>query len=718
MTIRTKTVEYAFPLSIAAVATAVARDFTTIMVTIPETTSRTFRSVHLEVSCVDNAATAASVTAVLMGIQLNAVAIDSATVTQTITNSGENQSFIWTRDVTSYFVTNFAGATTAMTALARLTVTGIATINATAKLVITYEYDDAATTQIKTVRIPIDGNTGNLTTSLVNVGGVANQIPLLDEFLPEAKKVIRSLFFQMDIHTGTTAAAAAALTMRYDGVTSVTDTSWGYTLISDTFYRRIDVLTGLSTSAAHSIEASTSSITGAPFPCLNGYLVVTYSFTVVANTTLNGAIDASQTSVTVTDGSTWPDPVAGDGPFTVQVDDEKLRVTARTGNVLTVTRGFDGTTAASHISLSAVLATIMNSILATAVDEAGWSGGTATGDKGRFRRNFLCVEPGLVEMKQSGVQLFFNDAGAVTLDLRLGAQASRTFAHAATARCGGMSAMRRGDAGAVGGAGGTVTRGRNDFICDYFTTSATAGNIGSAFSGWVFFNYTSGQSAPGGGDHNHTTAWMTLPYETGGLVQKKVKAAAGVRTPIIPETNYYLSGVSLWLASMTSGTAAASLSLVVLGEVQAAEGDGAGWETLYSALYTSDAEVGPFLGVVRSRTSFQRWVGDEMGGPLNIETARDYRFDCNVSAAIIFQAVNWVTYHSMVFSKTITVSGSGGGTVTVNVRRAAYEPGTLLWTGTRVGDGTVTATLMDDTDTKFTEVRETDVFVGRSGNWT
>lgn len=712
MTIRTKTIEYAFPLSIAAVATAVARDFTTITVAIPETTSRTFRSVHLEMSCVDNVATAANVTAVLMGIQLNAIAIDSATVTQTITNSGENQSFLWTRDVTSYFVTNYTG--TSMTALARLTVTGVSTINATAKLVITYEYDDSATTQIKTVRIPIDGNTGNLTTSLANVGGVANQIPLLDEFLPEANKVIRSYFFQMDIHTGTTAAAAAALTMRYDGATSVTDTSWAYTLVSDTFYRRIDVLTGLSTSAAHSIEASTSSTTGAPFPCLNGILVVTYEFSVVPNTTLNGAIDAAQTSVPVTDASTWPTVY----PFTVQVDNEKLRVTGRTSNTLTVTRGFDGTTAASHLDAAPVLATIMNSIMTTAVDEAGWSGGTATGDKGRFKRNFLCAEPGLIEMKQSGVQLFFIDAGAVTLDLRLGSQPSRTFTHAATVRCGGMSAMRRSDAGAVGGSGGTVVRGRNDFICDYFTTSATAGNIGSNFSGWVFLNYTSGQSAPGGGDHNHSTAWMTLPYETGGLVQKKVKAAAGIKTPIIPETYYYLTGVSLWMTCLTSGTASGSLAIAAHGEVQSTEGDGAGWETLYSALYSSDAEIGPSICVARSRTSFKRWPSDEMGGQLDIETARDYRFDCNVSAAIIFQAVNWVTYHSMTFSKVITVSGSGGGTVTVNVRRAAYEPGTLVWSGTRSGDGTVTATLLEDIDSKFTEARENDNLVGRSGNWT
>lgn len=712
MTIRTKTVEYAFPLATAAVATAVARDFTTITVTIPETTSRTFKSVHLEISAVDNVATAASVTAVLMGIQLNAIAIDSATVTQTITNSGENQSFLWIRDVTSYFVTNYTG--TSMTALARLTVTGVATINATAKLVITYEYDDSATNQLKTVRIPIDGNTGNLTTVLTAVGA-ANQIPLLDEFLPEANKTIRSYFFQMDIHTGTTAAAAAALTMRYDGATSVTDTSWAYTLISDTFYRRIDVLTGLSTSATHSIEASTSSTTGAPFPCLNGVLVVTYTFDVVTNTTLNGAIDSAVTSVDVTDASAWPTVY----PFTVQVDNEKLRVTGRTSNTLTVTRGFDGTTAAAHSTGAAVLATILNSIVETVVDEEGWIGGTATGDKSRFKRNFLCAEPGLVEMKQSGVQLFCIGSGAITLDMRLGSQASRTFTHAATVRCGGISSMRRGDAGAIGGAGGTVTRGRNDFVLDFFTTSATAGDIGSNASGVVYFNYTSGQSAPGGGDHAHSVAWMMLPYATGGLVQKKVVTAATTKVPVIPESTYYLIGVNYWIPTMTSGTASGTLALAWQGEVQAAEGDGAGWEGLYTSLFESDAEIGPSINWGRGRGTFKRWPGDIADGHnLDIETSRDYRSDCNVSAAIIPMAVMWLTYHTMTFTKVITISGSGGGSVTVNVRRSTYESGTLLWTGSRTGDGTVSATLTDDIDTKFTEAYETDVLVGRSGNWT
>lgn len=714
MTLRVKTVEYAFAPSIASVASATARNFTQLAALyIPETTSRTFRSVILEVSCVENGAAAASATAVLMGVALGAVAIDTATVTQTIVNSGENQAFLFTRDVTAYFVTNYTGTT--MTADCRLTMTGVVTQNAYAKLIITYEYDDAATTQLKTVRIPIDGNIGALTTGFTTIGA-ANQIPLLDEFLPEGGKTIRSYFFQMDVHTGTTAAATSALTMRYDGATSVVDTSFAYSLNSDCAVRRIDNLIALSTNATHSIEALVTSVTGSPFNCINGVLVITYSFTPFNNTTLNGAITNVATSVVVTSTTGWPA-----APFTIQIENEKLRVTNVAGTTLTVTRGFNGTTGASHADTTAVLATILNSCILTAVDEAGWSGGTATGDKGRFARTVLITEPGLIQLGQSGVLLTCNDAGAISMDLRVGGQASRVYAHPATARSGMVSHMRRIDAGSVGGtAGMTLVRGHNDFVVDYFTTSGTAGSIGSNVSGLAFLNYTSGQSAFGGGDHNHTTTWMLLPYATGGLVQKKVQAAASTKTPIIPEADYYLMAVSYVLLCQTSGTAAGNLALVFNTETQAAEAEGAGWRELYSALFATDAEIGFTISYARGRTEFKRWPGDPDPDRLNVETARDYRFDTNVTASLIWQSYLMLTHNSITFNKTIAVTGSAGGTVTVNVRRAAGEDkeGMLLWTGTRSGDGNVTAVLFEDTSIKFTETRETDALVGRSGNWT
>lgn len=68
-----------------------------------------------------------------------------------------------------------------------------------------------------------------------------------------------------------------------------------------------------------------------------------------AATTLNGAINNSVTSVVVTDASSFP----ASGNFRIEVDTEIMLVTAKASNTLTVTRGVEGTTAASHLDLAA-----------------------------------------------------------------------------------------------------------------------------------------------------------------------------------------------------------------------------------------------------------------------------------------------------------------------------------------------------------------------------
>jgi hypothetical protein len=66
-----------------------------------------------------------------------------------------------------------------------------------------------------------------------------------------------------------------------------------------------------------------------------------------AFTTLNGGINNSTTSITVTDGSVFPST----GNFRVTVSQEIMLCTARSGNTLTVVRGYEGTGAASHSDL-------------------------------------------------------------------------------------------------------------------------------------------------------------------------------------------------------------------------------------------------------------------------------------------------------------------------------------------------------------------------------
>jgi 6-phosphogluconolactonase (cycloisomerase 2 family) len=296
MALRTKTIEYAYPLSTDSVSGSTARDFTSINISIPETP--TFESVILEVSCYDNGNTATSITDVLIGISLGAIARDDSTVTQTITNSGENQGLIFTRDVTSYFQTNWSGTT--MASGCRLTITGMITNTCTAKLIITYQWNDTAnTTRIKTVRIPIDGNNSGLINSLIKVGRVSNpQIPNLDSWLPESSKVYRDIFFESYMHTGKAAGTNdRTLSLNFTGSTLL-DATYDAALASDFMIKRIDKLLGsISTSSTSDVYAQTSNV-DMPFTCLSGILVVTYEYdhstsTRIMNSIMMPCIDES-----------------------------------------------------------------------------------------------------------------------------------------------------------------------------------------------------------------------------------------------------------------------------------------------------------------------------------------------------------------------------------------------------------------------------------------
>ena len=449
-----------------------------------------------------------------------------------------------------------------------------------------------------------------------------------------------------------------------------------------------------------------------PAPCLNGVLYVTYSFSLTPITVLNEDLDISETGVDVVSASGLPA-----APFTVQIDNEKMRVTSIATNTLTVTRAYDGTTAATHANGGNVLPTILNSIMVTCIDEAGWQGGTATGDKSRFVRDISVQEPGLVALKQSAVMQSLSDAGAITTDLRIGSQATRSYVHPASLHCGGMTHMRRIDIGETGGVAGlTLARGFNSMVVDYFSTSATVGNIGSNTSALMYLNYTSGQHASGPGVHNHTTVWCILPYATGGAVQRL--QVAGAKTPAIPESDYWLGGVSYQLMLNTMTTAPAQTGISFLCEVQSGEAEAAGWRSLYSALYISDTEIGLSYAWARGRTEFMRFPADPDTARLNIETARDYRYDTAQTGVMCWQAELFLTYHTITYTIAGTITGSGGGTVTIKAHVAAaagpVEKGTEIASTSRSGNGAYSMTWYDNTVNTFVTAREDATHMGRS----
>ena len=84
-----------------------------------------------------------------------------------------------------------------------------------------------------------------------------------------------------------------------------------------------------------------------------------------ASTTLDGAINNSVTSITVTDGSVFP----SEGDYRLIIGTEVVLVTARATNVLTVVRGVDGTAAASHSDLDDISALVTAGALSQYIDD-------------------------------------------------------------------------------------------------------------------------------------------------------------------------------------------------------------------------------------------------------------------------------------------------------------------------------------------------------------
>lgn len=275
---RLKTIEYAFPQSTVQAAAGGVRYFTNLGVYIPEQTERVFTSVVAYVHMIDSVTAAASPTSEAVGLGIGAVAYSTTTVTDTITNSGEAMSFTFLFDYTSYFNTNFLGSSA--TVHLTNTLATSASDNASAKLIITYKYDDAATTQIKTVRIPIQSSTFTMTTSLITVGGgnFPNNVPLLDDYLPEASKTYRDIFFEY--HTNERPATAGVdpqLSLALDAEAASSDGTHESALASARYYYGIWKRTDMATSSAHTLKAATTN-TNMSFDNFGALLVVTYEY--------------------------------------------------------------------------------------------------------------------------------------------------------------------------------------------------------------------------------------------------------------------------------------------------------------------------------------------------------------------------------------------------------------------------------------------------------
>lgn len=290
MAIVTNTVEYVFDTRTTSLTAATRYDFSSLTLYIPENTSRTFLSAEVEISIRDTAtASGVYVASPMIGIKLGATAFDDST--ETIGNYNEfnisnPQTFIFTRDVTTYFNSNF-GSGTSQTCQVGVQFANMGTINITAKLILTYSFDDSAqTTRIKTVRIPMDGATGNLTNTLTELG--TNQVPLLDTFLPESTKTYRNIWFEISGNERSTTTTDFTLGLALDSESEVNDGNHEQAQNGSPWYKFIWVRNSMTTSSAHAFKIRTT-VTDR-MNLANVMLYVTYEYDHSASTSIMNSL--------------------------------------------------------------------------------------------------------------------------------------------------------------------------------------------------------------------------------------------------------------------------------------------------------------------------------------------------------------------------------------------------------------------------------------------
>ena len=308
MAIRQKTIEYSHVHNTATNAAAATVNLGTITVYLPETTSRTFVNVYAHVFFRDANAAAASFTGITVAPTLGAAGAGSLTFTDSIANTGENLAAVIKIDATSYFETNF-GAGTSQTLATSVTISGTTSQTICVKYVITYEYDDSATTKVKTVRIPIiPGSAISILGTTASSWGTTS-IPALDTYLPEASKTYRDIFFEIYSHDATGAATDYTIYGQLDAEAETAVAVCEAALITGLWNQLIWKRTDMTTNTTHEFKMRSSLASRFSNPA--AVLVVTYEYNEASTTSVfNSILLTPFTNPTVTHGTTAADGCA------------------------------------------------------------------------------------------------------------------------------------------------------------------------------------------------------------------------------------------------------------------------------------------------------------------------------------------------------------------------------------------------------------------------
>lgn len=343
---------------------------------------------------------------------------------------------------------------------------------------------------------------------------------------------------------------------------------------------------------------------------------------------------------------------------------------------------------------------VMNSLmLPMEVDSP--MGGTSAADFQRSTRELMVQEASPALNKLAFYMTWQATANETGLNARVGTGSFVAYTNTGSALvAGNKGLMIRNDAPT----GLTFGRGRNTLQMDVYNTSATqrGGNVG----GFWIMNYTSDKHADGVGAHNHTILWPMHTEDTTAAIQWKNTTAGGLN---IPETNYYISALGFELKAMI-GTASQGISIKA--ERLAAGEGGLIYEPIYADIGQSDTEMGLVACYAQARALFYRWAGDTVADStrLNPETSRRYVMNSGNGVAHWNSLIMMVSYHSIGYTITDSISGFSG-TVDIGLHRVGS--GEKVLSTSRSGDGSFTFTWYDNTEELYTEAND-GTNVGRS----
>ncbi len=618
MALRTKTVEYvlesytALRSTVTALAGTNYATFNAQTFVIPETTNRTFRSVEVIFTLRDaETTTARRFDGLRIGVQIDAVSFSDLDLTGTgITNTGDHYVLTFSRDVTDYFQTNFTGSSHSV--IARLEP----------------ETDVGSNINNITCKFRITyeyddvGPSSYVKTVRIPFESTTAFLPTVTSSNLRGSSTIGQIP-ALDTflpESGKTYRQIWFEMMATDGGAATTDFTGVYQ-VSSTIHSGAGLEEGLNTSCWYHYQWVFSG-----FSTNSGHDIKAWS-------SLASRFE-------------------------------------RMGGIMGVTYTYSPSSTG-----------VINSLMIPLNSWGRSIEGTASGDQDMFYNDLFIEEPGTISGTQSALVFFWNNgaAGNITVSVSGGkvttgsqGTTSGTYTGTSLVQAGQHSLVHRIDL-PHGGTPINFGRGLNVLNAKIY---CSANNVATGPNGFYILNYYSDVHPSGEGAHNHTTFWSVFPSISGAIAGYTFReiVTGNVRTPVIPETGYYLNsvGVAKYMNHSANGSDETDP------EILTGEYWGDGWLQGDVTSVNTDGELGVSWLFNRTTDSWNHW-GYGPTGLMNIETARKYRVDSTITAHR--SITRMLTYHSInyqVSGNLIGYSGNGNGH-TIYLHRT--DTGELVGTG-------------------------------------